>query len=308
MNYYPKYPGDYLRDTGELTLAEHGAYNLLLDYYYSAKGRPFPKDRRRIYRLLRADTAAERDAVNTVLEAFWYETEDGWENQKANEVMQQVAVITEKRRQAALKRWAKREEASTPDANAMQMHKPGMSNQNQNQSQNQTKPIKEERECEARAREIDPMAKSFSQPLQDFEKELRDIYPWRAPNGPGQQNWPGAMDQVQARMQEGFTREAIAAAVGRYRVYCTAKGTVGTDYVATAREFMRDPENLRIPWEVPPEPLTRKQRKEAQGNDIVRRRLQQTAEETRYGEDGVRSVDHERDALREGSTGQRHRS
>ena len=38
--WYPHYPGDYGRDTGHLSLIEHGAYRLLLDHcYMTAKPR-----------------------------------------------------------------------------------------------------------------------------------------------------------------------------------------------------------------------------------------------------------------------------
>lgn len=43
MNYYRRYSGDYLRDTSKLSVLEHGAYSLLLDYYYSEET-PLPLD------------------------------------------------------------------------------------------------------------------------------------------------------------------------------------------------------------------------------------------------------------------------
>ena len=41
MEWYEKRPTDYRNDTWHLTLAEHGAYNLLLDHYYSSEA-PLP--------------------------------------------------------------------------------------------------------------------------------------------------------------------------------------------------------------------------------------------------------------------------
>ena len=41
MDWYKRYPASYRGDTWGLTLAEHGAYNLLLDHYYLTE-RPLP--------------------------------------------------------------------------------------------------------------------------------------------------------------------------------------------------------------------------------------------------------------------------
>jgi uncharacterized protein YdaU (DUF1376 family) len=42
MEWYKRKPQSYRSDTWGLTLAEHGAYNLLIDYYYTTE-RPLPK-------------------------------------------------------------------------------------------------------------------------------------------------------------------------------------------------------------------------------------------------------------------------
>ena len=41
MHYYQFHCGDYARDTGHLSAAEHGAYRLMLDWYYINE-RPIP--------------------------------------------------------------------------------------------------------------------------------------------------------------------------------------------------------------------------------------------------------------------------
>jgi len=45
MEWYERRPTDYKEDTWHLTLAEHGAYNLLLDHYYSNEA-PLPDNDR----------------------------------------------------------------------------------------------------------------------------------------------------------------------------------------------------------------------------------------------------------------------
>lgn len=48
--WYPKNPGDYSRKTKHLTLEEHGAYNLLIDYYWDNP--KLPSDEATLHRLL----------------------------------------------------------------------------------------------------------------------------------------------------------------------------------------------------------------------------------------------------------------
>lgn len=69
MNFYKRYPGDYARDTGHLSLAQHGAYTLLLDCYYSTGS--IPRAERELFILCRAMTKADRVAVMRVVNEFF---------------------------------------------------------------------------------------------------------------------------------------------------------------------------------------------------------------------------------------------
>lgn len=70
VNYYERYCGDYQRDTAHLSLAEHGAYTMLLDTYFSVE-KPLPKELPSLYRVCRAMTRIEQQAVKTVAEQFF---------------------------------------------------------------------------------------------------------------------------------------------------------------------------------------------------------------------------------------------
>lgn len=70
----PMYWGDYLRDTGHLTAAEHGAYLLLIAHYWTT-GEPLPNDDRRLARIARMSDAEWADA-RSMLVAF-FEHRDG---------------------------------------------------------------------------------------------------------------------------------------------------------------------------------------------------------------------------------------
>ncbi len=76
MNYFELYPGDYLRDTGELSLLEHGAYFLLISSYYSTEdGLPSNKDG--LFRITRAMKRDEQAATLAVAKRFFKLADDG---------------------------------------------------------------------------------------------------------------------------------------------------------------------------------------------------------------------------------------
>jgi uncharacterized protein YdaU (DUF1376 family) len=70
VNYYERYCGDYQRDTAHLSLAEHGAYTMLLDTYFSVE-KPLPKELSSLYRVCRAMTRLEQHAVKVVADQFF---------------------------------------------------------------------------------------------------------------------------------------------------------------------------------------------------------------------------------------------
>jgi uncharacterized protein YdaU (DUF1376 family) len=82
VNYYERHLGDYARDTGHLTMLEHGAYTLLMDRYYAAE-QAIPADQ--AYRLARARSQDERDAVDMVLREFFVLESDGWHQRRCDE-------------------------------------------------------------------------------------------------------------------------------------------------------------------------------------------------------------------------------
>lgn len=107
MNFYKHYIGDYQRDTGHLSLTEHGAYRLMLDAFY-ATGKPLPADKRALYRLVRAGSRQDRLAVDSVAAQFWETADGGLVNRRAcveiaraekqAEVNRQIALAREERR------------------------------------------------------------------------------------------------------------------------------------------------------------------------------------------------------------------
>lgn len=70
MRWYKHYLADYAQDTGDLSIAEHGAYRLLLDHYYISEGE-LPTTPEALQHLCRAATKPERAAVDTVAQRFF---------------------------------------------------------------------------------------------------------------------------------------------------------------------------------------------------------------------------------------------
>ncbi len=82
MNYYERHLGDYARDAGHLSLLEHGAYTAILDRYYATEA-GIPANQ--VYRVVRALSKQERDAVDTVLSEFFVLTDGVWVNNRCEE-------------------------------------------------------------------------------------------------------------------------------------------------------------------------------------------------------------------------------
>lgn len=82
MNYYRRYMADYLSKTANLSLAEHGAYTLLLDYSYLADG-VLPSDVDELCRMVRAITPSERQAVTKILSRFFVLGDGKYSNPRA---------------------------------------------------------------------------------------------------------------------------------------------------------------------------------------------------------------------------------
>jgi len=84
MNYYERHLGDYAKQTGHLSMLEHGAYNLLLDRYYATE-KPIPVSD--VYRVARAKTKAEKRAVDSVLNEFFVLNNNAWSKNRCEEVI-----------------------------------------------------------------------------------------------------------------------------------------------------------------------------------------------------------------------------
>lgn len=104
LNYYSRHLGDYAKDTGQLSMTEHGAYTLLLDWYY-ANERPIPAEK--IYRIAKATTPEERESVDAVLADFFLKKGREFFHKRVDEEIARFNEKSDKASASARQRWEK---------------------------------------------------------------------------------------------------------------------------------------------------------------------------------------------------------
>lgn len=70
MQWYKHYITDFDQDTADLPMLERGAYRELLEAYYQREA-PLPADRAILYRLTKAHSKRERDAIELILRRYF---------------------------------------------------------------------------------------------------------------------------------------------------------------------------------------------------------------------------------------------
>jgi len=114
MYYYQHHIGDYRRDTGHLTLLEHGIYRQLLDLYYISEK---PLDAHAM-RLVCVRTADEQEAYKRILEDFFVKRDGKFYHKRCDEEINLFKNKSDKAKESASKRWNKNKDLK--DANALQ--------------------------------------------------------------------------------------------------------------------------------------------------------------------------------------------
>lgn len=89
MNYYERHLGDWMRDTSGISMLEEGAYNRLVDAYYSQE-EGIEHERR--YLVARAMSGPERKAVDAVLARFFRRDGARWIKRRVQEELAKARV------------------------------------------------------------------------------------------------------------------------------------------------------------------------------------------------------------------------
>lgn len=121
MHYYQFNIGDYKSHTEHLSDTEDLAYRRMLDLYYLHE-KPLPPEVEQIARLIRMRTHCE--CIANVLREFFTQTENGWENTRANSEISCMDAKSRKASDSAKARWSSKNssQALQNNANAMRTH------------------------------------------------------------------------------------------------------------------------------------------------------------------------------------------
>jgi uncharacterized phage protein (TIGR02220 family) len=107
MNFYKHHLGDYDGATVHLSWDEDLAYTRLLRVYYRLE-KPIPLAPADTYRLVRAGTKAQKEAVTRVLHEYFEEQADGWHNKRCDEEIAAYQAQAETNRRIARARTVER--------------------------------------------------------------------------------------------------------------------------------------------------------------------------------------------------------
>lgn len=270
MNYYLRYPGDYSRDTGLLSLAEHGAYGVLLDHYYSTEA-PLPAAMEQLCRLARAMSEIEQCAVASVADKFFPLATDGFRhNKRADKEILSLNI----RREIAATNGKKGGRPRGPDTDSeTNWDISGKAKNNPKDTESETKTGTQTESgqkalhspflgvTDIQNSEKDTLAPGIgnrkktnrvTSNAQDSRgtwfDEFKALYPKRAG---GDYNWPGTLKAAAARQREDHTTQEFIDGARRYAAYIRATGAEGSQYVKQASTFLGPSKHFLTDWTPP---------------------------------------------------------
>jgi uncharacterized protein YdaU (DUF1376 family) len=125
--WFPFYLNDYLADTVLLSLDEHGAFILLMTFYWNSDA-SVPASAERLHKICRCTTDAEQHAVDHVAKTYFSVVDGYLQNDRLDKELAKSASISASRVKAAKAKHAKG--SASAGASAEQVH-----TQSQSQSQ-----------------------------------------------------------------------------------------------------------------------------------------------------------------------------
>ena len=98
----PMYWGDYARDTGHLSNAQHGSYLLLIKHYWCAGG-PLPDDDNQLWRIACCSGKSQWTRLRPTLKKFFVVADGFWRHKRIDQELSEARQRTETRRKAGKK-------------------------------------------------------------------------------------------------------------------------------------------------------------------------------------------------------------
>jgi len=211
MNFYKRYPADYGRKTARLTLAQHGAYTLLLDEVYSTEA-PLPGSLDELYRICRAMSKPEQEAVRVVAEKFFPLGADGLRrNQRADEEITDAAPAIEAARLNGKKGGRPKKETQEKPSGLF----PGIPGPTQDEPGSKA-PHSSDNCSSLRSEQSRAKPSGYTA---EFERGWI-AYPTRTGHSKAE-----AFKAWQARIADGEAVETMLDGINRYAAYCEANHT-----------------------------------------------------------------------------------
>lgn len=227
MHYFKRNIGDYHKKAGRLSMLEHGAYTLLMDACYDRERFP-TMDEAIDWCWARSDE--EIAAVKFVLTKFFTLEGEQYTQQRIADEIESFHEKSEKNKQIALDREAKRRAKRAPgehetctDGHLTTNQEPLTSNQ-------------EEQDQKALVPSADDTS-AYSAEFEEFWAE----YPKRE----GGNSKKGAFKAWNARLRSGVKAEDLILSAKRYADQMQAKRNVGTSFVKQAATFLGPDEHWR---------------------------------------------------------------
>jgi len=227
MHYFKRNIGDYHKKAGRLSMLEHGAYTLLMDACYDRERFP-TMDEAIDWCWARSDE--EIAAVKFVLTKFFTLEGEQYTQQRIADEIESFHEKSEKNKQIALDREAKRRAKRAPDEHET------CTNGHLTTNQEPLTSNQEEQEQKA----LVPSADDTSAYSAEFEAFWAE-YPKRE----GGNSKKGAFKAWNARLRSGVKAEDLILSAKRYADQMQAKGNVGTSFVKQAATFLGPDEHWR---------------------------------------------------------------
>lgn len=232
-HWWPRYQDDYSKKTAHLTLAEHGAYAVLLDYYYATEN-PLDANADVLHRICRAFDDKEQAAVHSVLRQFFVLVGGKYHNNRADAELAKRIDISGKRRDAALIKHAGKGDANA-DANA------------DTPTPTPTLSIKEDTNVSSvgsvkvnvsKIPHEFPMSDGTILNFDQLFERLWVLYPAIRDKG----SKAKAKEQLKIKIEKGIDYEIIGRGVAKYRGYCDRTGEKQPDMFRWIRDggYSRD--------------------------------------------------------------------